>query len=986
MCAILRYGLLKRLEGAYYMKSVDLKESVFAKSMNLNDEWFIAKDSENVGKSEEWEKSVREDAVPAYVPSIIQQFFPEYHGTAYYWCKFSANVELGKNERALLQFGGADYFAEVWLNSVYLGSYEGGETPFSFDATECIKQGEENLLCVRIINPCDKYIDGFNLSNTPHRNKVIRKSAGANLNHGGLWYGVSLAIVPKVYVKDKFLAGNIKTGEINFTVTASSSVNSVAVATLTVAVYENNDFGNKITEKAFALDTTNKREFKGAISVPGFKLWSTDEPNLYRVEINLTTEYGTHTSFVKFGFREFTVKGGFFYLNGKKTFVKSAHSGNAFPIGEMLPVRPEHTTKDFIYAKASGFNMLRAIAGMFRPEQLDVADEIGLMIYEECFASWCMGHSQLEDWQNEEEFQANVNGKHADLPVDDEEKMLERWRASTEKMILRDRNHPSIVIWGLLNETRNNSVFRCAKDYLPRARELDPTRLIILNSGRFDFDFSVGSAANPYVTEWENTWGMDGHPEMLNEVHKYKCSGDCHFYAPTPISKPDAKFFKIMGSNVPRPMFLSEFGIGSQFNVIEEYKHFVQYGERIDLEDSSWLKYQSDRLTEDFYKFGLEKLFASPEALLKETQRVNADERKRIFDLLRSNPYLAGYSLTGLLDHGMCGEGLWSYWRRWKPGMYDTVSDGFEPLRFCLFATPAVYSGEEFEIEAHLANEGVLKSGTYNARFAITGEDGVADSFSVSFELNGDDFATPIMKRTVKLNVPAGRYELTASLDEGSPAGYSTEFFVFERKAKIVSEKKIYQLGFNEVEKALLDSMVEGVLTYNGESDGVILVARTDANGVARVFESAENGAKVFFIDRGMLFDEKNFNAVKALDGTLRMDFYYDWLYHKDYALLNREIFDGFGDKIAPLTKFGDAFARNQAFLTDRTPDFTPCPGFVTGYYNVNMSYASMHAILGYKRGEGEVYLTVFRLLENIGHPVAERLIYNIVKYMLGRI
>ena len=478
---------------------------------------------------------------------------------------------------------------------------------------------------------------------------------------------------------------------------------------------------------------------------------------------------------------------------------------------------------------------------------------------------------------------------------------------------------------------------------------------------------------------------MDGHPEMMIEENKYKCSGDCHFYAPAPLFKRDENFYKNMGSDVPLPMFLSEFGIGSQFNVIEEYKHFLQHGERIDLEDASWLKYQSDKITEDFYRFGLDKLFASPEALLKESQKVNADERKRIFDILRSNPNLAGYSLTGLLDHGMCGEGLWSYWRRWKPGMYDAVSDGFEPLRFCLFAKPAVYSGEEFEIEAHLANEGVLKSGTYHAHFAITSERGVVDSFSVTFELNGDDFATNIMKRNITVNAPAGKYELVASLDEGSPAGYSTEFFVFERREKIKTETKIYQLGFNAQERALLDSMVEGVLNYNGESDGVIIVARTDAGGVKRVYESAKNGAKVFFIDRGMMFDQNNFNAIKELDDTLRMSDFYDWLYHKDYALLDSRIFEGFNDKIAPLTKFGDTFARNQFFTTERTPDFTPCPGFITGYHGVKMSYASMHAILGYKHGEGEVYLTTFRLLENIGHTVAETLVYNIIKYMISR-
>ena len=392
------------------MKKSDLNSNASLKSMNLEGEWYIAKDPDNIGKKSGWENGVQDDATPAYVPSIIQQFFPEYHGVAYYWCKFKSCVNIDEGERAIIRFGGADYLAEVWLNSVYLGSFEGGETPFSFDVTDALNASSENLLCVRIINPCDRDIDGLNLMNTPHRNKVIEKRAGSNLNHGGLWYGVTLTVVPTVYIEDAFLIGNIENGEIDVKVSAISKKVAEADTKLTVTVYENNEYTAKITEKSFnynALCGDNELAFK--ITVPGYKLWSVDDPNLYRVEFELESEYGKHTHFVKFGFREFKIKNGYFYLNGKRIFLKSSHSGNAFPAGQMLPVKPEHIRQDFIYAKAAGFNMLRAIAGLFRPEQLDIADEIGILIYEECFASWCMAYSERETWKNSEEFEENVN-------------------------------------------------------------------------------------------------------------------------------------------------------------------------------------------------------------------------------------------------------------------------------------------------------------------------------------------------------------------------------------------------------------------------------------------------------------------------------------------------------------------------------------------------------------------------------------------------
>ena len=72
------------------------------------------------------------------------------------------------------------------------------------------------------------------------------------------------------------------------------------------------------------------------------------------------------------------------------------------------------------------------------------------MVYEECsFAGWCL----------------------ADSP-----KMAERFDRNTSDMIRRDRNHPSVTIWGLLNETRDGPVFRQAVAFLPKLRELDPTR------------------------------------------------------------------------------------------------------------------------------------------------------------------------------------------------------------------------------------------------------------------------------------------------------------------------------------------------------------------------------------------------------------------------------------------------------------------------------------------------------------------------------
>jgi hypothetical protein len=115
--------------------------------------------------------------------------------------------------------------------------------------------------------------------------------------------------------------------------------------------------------------------------------------------------------------------------------------------------------RDLLDLKVMGFNMIRFIWGGAERSQLDLCDEIGLLVYEESFASW---------------------------PMQDSPQLAERWERSISELIRRDRNHPSVVIWGLLNEVRNSPHFRLASSSLPLIRKLDPSRMVFLNSGRWD--------------------------------------------------------------------------------------------------------------------------------------------------------------------------------------------------------------------------------------------------------------------------------------------------------------------------------------------------------------------------------------------------------------------------------------------------------------------------------------------------------------------
>ena len=952
----------------------------------LNGDWYIAKDESNTGVAEKWEKQIHRLAVKAYVPSIIQQFFPEYHGLAYYWCKFTPEILKNNSDRVLLRFGGVDYKADVWLNGSYLGSEESPETPFCFDVTDILNPHEENLLAVRVLNPCDKTIDGINLLNVPHRNKTIKKQAGSNLNHGGIWFGVSLETLPAAYIKDVFFIPDIKNGEVRVQ-TELALIGECEKAILSLKIrdnaYDSGEVASTISECDLSHGVT---ELDISAVVPNFKLWDIDSPNLYIAELTLKTQYGEHKITKKIGFREFYVEDGFFYLNGRKIFLKSSHTGNAFPIGQMLPVRPDHLRKDMIYAKSCGFNMIRSIAGLLRPEQLDIADEIGLMIYEECLASWCVGNSQINEWNDETSY-AEVCAKYPEMPFGDEKLMLKRWRDNTDKMILRDRNHPSVVVWGLLNETKDNGVFREAVKYLPRARELDPTRFVILNSGRFDYDMSIGSASNPYSNEWEHTWGNDGKTEIIARAGEKKenlniHTGDNHHYIPVPIDVTNMDVYRNYGKDT-KAVLQSELGVGPMFNVIDEYRHFKQYGERLDLEDASWLEYQSNAIDRDFKRLGLDKIYPFTELMLRESQRNSALDRRMVFDIIRSNPRISDYSLTGLLDHGMCGEGLWTYWRHWKPEVFDAVSDGWEPLRFCLFPPHNIYSGEPVEIEAVLANDGVLKSGVYTANFALIGEQGTVYSCTKKFALDEKELAVPVIKESIDIDLPKGRYRLVAELEEAAARGSEIDFVIKDKKDNYIGKAEVSAIDLDEKAVKYLSENGVKVTEWLGEECKILLVGTVEADAVNMAIDAAEKGSSVFFLAKESFFNSVTgaVDAAKRVIGDIKRVYYYDWLYHKECVLADRTIFDGVGNGLAVLRDFVGVFPRH-VFETDVTPDYPICPVFNTGYHAAKMAYLSAYAALGQNFGKGKVFFSSFDILNNIGTPTADRILSNIVKYL----
>ncbi len=931
--------------------------------------WRLAPDGENRGIRRGWTAAVPDEARETTVPSIVQQVFPGAHGVAFYWTEFSCELDGAGTDALLLRFGGVDYKADVWLNGIYLGGNEGGEVPFDFDITGSVRRTGSNLLAVRVLNPVEEKIDGIDLAGAASRNKTVRRRGGSSLNHGGIWYGVTLERVPGTYLADCHLSGDWKSGRLTARVEAVNRSDGPAEAALELRVYEKTGGEALVAEERVPVRLGPGRTGAAcSVRVPEHRLWDVDDPVLYRVETALVSELGRHAVIRNFGFKDFRVTDGYFRLNGRRIFVRSAHSGNAFPAGQMLPAVPSMTVQDFYYAKACGFNMLRSIAGLFRPEQLDFCDEIGLLVYEECLASWMLGGGEPQP--------------------DEPDLVCGRFDRCTEAMIRRDRSHACVAVWGLLNETPDGVVFRRAEAFLPRARALDPDRLILLNSGRWDEDPSVGSLSNPGSAVWERQWGGEGTARGDAEDRAGRIPaarpGDLHSYPVSPLSAGDVRFLRTVGTGT-KPVFLSEFGEGALFDVIDEWRRFCQDGRRPDLEDAAWVRYQSEALERDWARFGLASVWPSAEMMLRESQRLNADVRRRDLDIVRSNPRLCGYSLTGLLDHGMCGEGLWTYWRRFKPEMFDAISDGWAPLRFCLFARPHIFADEPPKLEAVLANDGVLPAGArFTAEFSVVGRNGTEAAWTADFSVPADELAFPVDERTLPAGLPAGEYEFRAFLRDGaSPAGNALRFTVTDRSSIRFETRSVRGVGLAERTRSFLTE--KGVAAADGPAeDGVILAGEgIDGESLARILAAVERGAKAVLLSAEPFRSGRLDVSLLGIDG-LRIEDIRDWLYHKECVVTPGTVFDGFAVGLADYPHFGQTFP-HPAYALDAVPDHVICPAFHTGSYAIPDGYGAFHVICGFDRGAGVLILNCFDLENTLDdEPAAGLLLRNLTEYAAG--
>ncbi|MGI8880840.1 MAG: glycoside hydrolase family 2 TIM barrel-domain containing protein [Jatrophihabitans sp.] len=936
-------------------------------------QWTVVTDEADNGRADNWFRTPpasrgRLVAVPGY----LQEAFPGYHGLVWFWTRIPWH-ELSDGQRCLLRFDRVSYAADIWLNGEHIGHNEGTDS-FEVDLSAQCSSGVETLVVVRVLNPTTRRIDGVVLSEMPAANAAEGADyrPGRGYNYGGITGPVRLVTQSKLALEDLLVTADPERAEVRVRFHIANHTNSAAGVRWQCEIAAEGAVVSRAGASADAPVGGVWVECRLPVSDP--VSWSPNHPYLYDICV-LVTPTGDpaldapapiQTQHLRTGFRTFAVdEGGFFVLNRQRVFVRSTHTGNHVPAGLPATQAASLLHRDLLNAKAVGLNMVRFIACRATPEQLDACDEIGLMVYEECAASWPHGYSS----NSEERFDVEMGGT-----------------------VRRDRNHPSVVIWGLLNETKDGPNFRHAVAALQLVRDLDPTRLVLLGSGRWDGDVSIGSVCNPGSSTWEHRWGTerpDGatvelDPSQLGYVPEV---GDRHLYPTVPHTREANTLLRTMGAE-GKPVFLSEYGIGSLFNVVAELKSLRAAGAAEAMAEPSLMRSMNDRFQADFHRFGLASVYAFPEDLLDESYRAHARYRLAGIGLLRSNPQMAGHNITGMLDHAVSGEGMWSFAERvLKPGIVDAVGDAFAPLRWCVYVDPEhSVVGQPVTIDITLADEGVLAPGTYPGTARLMGADGPEWESSLVVEVPAPRAARlvhPVLRAELPTELPAGRHDLLLSLDQGgSPRGRRTTLIRSSPVGALQVDRRIVVVGDDhDLVTWLGERGVAAAPEITGAADTILIGAGVPTSkDTWRAVSAAVNaGATAVLLDARCAVSSDGWLAHPIV--PLGIDDTEDWLYHTETIARPHPALAGIADPgLLDWSFFGQTIPRSRVTSSIAADDVAVVQIGIG--MPVAGGYVSGYGLSGWTVGNGRLIANTLRLVECLGtEPAAALLLAGVVRW-----
>ncbi|MFB6343691.1 glycoside hydrolase family 2 TIM barrel-domain containing protein [Saccharicrinis sp. FJH62] len=342
-------------------------------------------------------------------------------------------------------FGGVYMNARVFINGQALGSQPYGYTSFYRDLTPYLKEGD-NVLAVKVDNSKQKNCRWYSGSGIyRHVWMVVTDSV-----HIGQW---GIAVTTPDVSETKAVV-NIRT-------LVKNETNEDQEIVLATRISDKNKKESGANDVTVVLPANSEKEIEQELNVKDPLLWTTDEPNLYRAQIQIKKgDIITDREVQNFGIRSisFSAEEGFL-LNGEKVLLNGGcvHHDNGC-LGAKAYDRAEERKVELL--KEAGFNAVRTSHNPPSQAFLDACDRLGLLVIDEAFDGW-------------------RTAKAPQAPYDYSIYFDEYWEHDLSSMVLRDRNHPSVIMWSIGNEiierTKPEAV-ETAKMLADKVREIDPTR------------------------------------------------------------------------------------------------------------------------------------------------------------------------------------------------------------------------------------------------------------------------------------------------------------------------------------------------------------------------------------------------------------------------------------------------------------------------------------------------------------------------------
>jgi beta-galactosidase len=376
-----------------------------------------------------------------------------WRGVGWYRRHFRAPARLG-GRRVHLEFEGAFQVAHVWVNGSRAGEHTGGYTGFEFDITHLVKPAGDNVLVVSL--------DSTNSPDIPPANEE-------NVSmYGGLYRNVWLKMTSSTYVPEAGIS--ITTPQVS---TAASSVRVITK----VKNASRSAHGLRIVSSVLSKDGSLVAEVQasgqaqagetvaltpGKLTVAFAKLWHPDHPDLYTLRTSvysdgaLSDEVSTRFGFRVMGYlpgKGYTINGEFINIHGVDRRQDYGYLGDAVP--------DAINRHDMEIIKQLGANFVRTAHYVQSKSVVDAADELGILLWEE------IPNIKIYDYSP-----AGANN----LDVRYTRKYIDNCLLAIQEMIGRDKNHPSVIMWGIGDDLTGYPYLEDLKEMNDQVHALDPTR------------------------------------------------------------------------------------------------------------------------------------------------------------------------------------------------------------------------------------------------------------------------------------------------------------------------------------------------------------------------------------------------------------------------------------------------------------------------------------------------------------------------------